>query len=79
MPSSTEVAEKQLESSSASKWVGFKTPHPYRAIPQLLCTDGAGAGHTHTLSWDKYLSIPDTSPSSLPTQLLEGIGGRMTV
>lgn len=39
MLSSTEVAEKQLGSSSAPKWVGFKTLHPVRAIPQLLCAD----------------------------------------
>lgn len=80
MPPSTEGAEKQLKSSSAPKWVVFKLPHPDRAIAQLLCTErGRGWAHTHAFLGRVFAYSRYLSPSSLPRQLLGGMGGRMTV
>lgn len=80
MPPSTEVAEKQLKSSSVPKWVFFKTPHPDRAIPQLLCTErGRGWAHRHTFLVQVFVYSHYLSPSLLLTQLLGSMGGRMMV
>lgn len=77
-PSSTEVAEKQLTSSSAPKWVVFKTLHADRAIPQLLCAErGRGWAHMHVFLGRVSVCSRYLSPSSLPTQLLGGMGGRV--